>query len=122
MLFYTVGQSQIFLMMLYAGAAVGLWYDALRLVRYMLRAGRALAFALDIVFGVGSAALVIAFMLKANYVELRLYALLGALCGLVLYAFTISPVVLLVYQHVKKWVVRAASALAKARWLKKLLK
>lgn len=122
MLFYTVGQSQIFLAMIYAGMFIALLYDILRLIRYILTAGRVLTLALDLVFGALSAFLLIAFMMKANYVELRVYALLGALCGFVLYEFTISPIVMLLYRKIKKWLIRFFSALSGTKAMKKILK
>jgi len=122
MLFYTIGQSQIFLAMVYAGMSIGLFYDILRLIRYMLTAGRALSLALDLIFGVGSAILLIAFMMEANYAELRLYALLGAFCGLILYAFTISPVVIFMYRNAKKGLSHIGALLERSEILKKVLK
>lgn len=91
MLFYTVGQSQIFIAMLYAGLFIGAWYHVLRLVRHLLEAGMILTSIMDILFGVGAGVVLIGFLLQANYMDLRLYALLGALCGMILYACTIGP-------------------------------
>lgn len=100
MLFYTVGQSEIFIAMLYAGMLVGLWYDALRAIRGLLDAGPYLSLAIDLVFSVGCAGILIGFMLRANYMDLRLFALLGALCGLILYGFTLGPLLRRIFTRI----------------------
>jgi len=91
MLFYTVGQSQVFLMMLYVGLGVGAWYSSLEILRRLTQAGPLLSLGLDMVFGAGAAALMIAGALRVSYGELRLYAVLGVLCGAWIFRGAVLP-------------------------------
>ena len=91
MLFYTVGQSRVFLMMLYVGLGVGAWYGCLEVLRRLTQAGPLLSLALDILFGAGTAALMIGGALRVSYGELRLYAVLGVLCGVWIFRGAVLP-------------------------------
>ena len=88
MLFYTVGQGYVFLAALAAGAAIGLLYDALRGVRWLLEAGPWLNLAADVAFGIGAGAIAIGCVYFAAYGELRAYSLLGMLCGCIPVSYT----------------------------------
>ena len=90
MLFYTVAQGYVFLAALAAGAAIGLLYDALRGVRWLLEAGPWLNLAADVAFGIGAGAIAIGCVYFAAYGELRAYSLLGMLCGCILYSASVS--------------------------------
>ncbi len=122
MLFHTYDQARVFLGMLYAGIAIGVWYDALRLVRGLLDAGKWLTAALDAVFALGAACILIGFMLLANYGELRLYCLLGASCGVMLYAFTIGPLLKAVLVKPSAWVLARLRKLFSMPWAKKVFR
>ena len=91
MLFYTVGQPQAFLGMMYAGLAVGLLFDMAALVRKLLWAGKVLTLVVDCAFSLLCVVLLAAVWLRVNYLDFRLYALMGAACGAVLYALTVRP-------------------------------
>lgn len=91
MLFYTVGQSRVFLAMLYAGLIVGACYDFSCGARRVLQAGRLLTAVVDLAFALAAALLIGLTLWRANFAHLRLYALLGAACGAVLYGFTLGP-------------------------------
>mgnify|MGYP000988670718 CR=1 FL=1 len=91
MLFYTVGQPQAFLGMMYAGLAVGLLFDMAALVRKLLWAGKVLTLVVDCTFSLLCVVLLAAVWLRVNYLDFRLYALMGAACGAVLYALTVRP-------------------------------
>jgi hypothetical protein len=91
MLFYTVGQPQAFLGMVYAGLAAGLLFDAAALVRKLLAAGRVLTLAVDCAFSLVAVLMLAAVWLRVNYLDFRMYALMGAACGAVLYALTVRP-------------------------------
>jgi spore cortex biosynthesis protein YabQ len=91
MLFYTVGQPQAFLGMMYAGLAAGLLFDGAALVRKLLSAGRLLTLAVDCAFSLACAVLLAAVWLRVNYLDFRMYALMGAAAGAVLYALTVRP-------------------------------
>ena len=122
MLFHTAGQARVFLSMLYSGLLIGLWYDALGLIRRALFAGRLLTAALDFVFGAGAALILAAFMLLVNYGEMRVYCLLGASCGAVLYAFTLRKLFRLIFLRPAAAVARLARKLSGKPWAKRLLR
>ena len=122
MLFYTIGQSQIFLGMLYAGLAVGLWYDVLKLLRRLFQAGKILSLVLDLAFGAGAVVPVLAALLKANYGEMRLYALLGCLCGFVIYMGSVGPLLEKTVLVFCGALVKAVKRISGTRFMKKILK
>ena len=76
----------MFLLMCAAGALAGLWYDVCRLVRRLLAAGPLLSLLADLFFGAGAAAVFCAAAVAANYGAVRLYMVLAALLGWLLYA------------------------------------
>ncbi len=91
MLFYTVGQSRIFLSMLYAGLAVGLYVSLDAAARRLFEAGRVMALAMDLLLGLMVALIVVCALVVAADGELRLYALMGVFCGYLLYQGTLGP-------------------------------
>ena len=91
MLFYTDGQAYVFLAMLVCGALVGAWYDVLRRVRRLTMAGGVLTALLDVLFAVGALLETCGFLFLATRLDVRLYALLGAACGVTLYRFGLQP-------------------------------
>ena len=105
MLFYTVGQAQVFLSMWYVGMAIGLWYGFCSWARRKLEAGFFLSLAVDIVFSLGAVILTGAALWHVNYLDLRLYALLGVLCGCLLYALSLGPLL--------RWSLRGVCRLAR---------
>jgi len=91
MLFYTVGQSRIFLTMLYAGLAVGLYASLDAAARRLFDAGRTLALAMDLLFGVVAASITCLALVAAADGELRLYALMGVAAGYLIFRGTVAP-------------------------------
>lgn len=122
MLFHTVGQSQVFLSMMYAGLAIGAWYDVLGFVRRVLEAGKPLTAALDGVFALGVAVMLVTAMLLVNGGEMRMFCLLGAGCGVVIYWFTVRPLLRLIVVRPARWALRQARRLVQTGWMKKVLK
>ena len=122
MLFYTVGQSAAFLLMLECGLQIGLVYDGFRLLRRLFRPGILMSLILDLLFGAGAAGLLIAALLRALDGELRLYALLGALAGFLLYGVTLSRLLGALGARLAKWGERAARWLGRREFIKKMLK
>ncbi|MDI3298429.1 MAG: spore cortex biosynthesis protein YabQ [Bacillota bacterium] len=87
------GQVYVFLLSILAGDAVGLLYD---LFRATLHPGRRRGWAadlLDLLFWLLAALLLAVAMILGNWLEFRLYPLLGAAAGLALYFGLASPVV-----------------------------
>lgn len=91
MLFSTIGQIHVFLWMVGAGLAVGALYALCAALRRLLDAGFWLTLAIDAMFGLGAAALLIVAALTADYGRLRLYELLGAALGAILFELGIRP-------------------------------
>lgn len=90
MLFATVGQGALFIWMIVAGMAVGAWYGVTALLRRILQAGLFLTLACDLLFGAGSAAILLYFMVAGNYGQLRLFSILGAILGFSLFMFALA--------------------------------
>lgn len=91
MLFYTVGQSRIFLIMLYAGLAVGFYASLDSAARRLFEAGRLLSLFMDLLLGAAIAVITCIALMIASDGELRLYSLMGLLCGFLIYQGTIAP-------------------------------
>ena len=83
---WEANQAQVFLAMVYAGLAMGVCYALLRLLRLLLRAGPVLTALFDLLFWLLAAALAACAAALCGAQSLRLYWLLGALCGAVLWA------------------------------------
>ena len=88
--FATAHQARIFLLLLSAGLAIGLFYDFLSLFRR--KSSRALAAILDIVFFLCSGALCACALAMGGEKSLRFYAILGVLCGAGIYSLGIRRV------------------------------
>lgn len=89
MLFYTAGQGQIFLVMLYAGVLAGMIFDALDYLRRLFIAGPVLSGFIDLVFSALLFCVMLIAIMFTGGGELRWYAVMGALSGYLLYAFTL---------------------------------
>lgn len=92
MLFSTIGQIHVFLYMLGAGLVIGAVYALLSGLRRLMEAGLWLSLAVDVLFGLICACILIAAMLKASYADVRIYELLGALSGALLFRAGVQPV------------------------------
>ncbi len=90
MLFATVGQGALFVWMVVAGIAVGIWYGITALLRRILQAGFWLTLACDLLFGIGSAVILLCFMVAGNYGQVRLFSILGAALGFFLFMFSLA--------------------------------
>lgn len=90
MLFATVGQGALFIWMVVAGMAVGVWYGLIALLRRILQAGFWLTLACDLLFGLGSAVILLYFMITGNYGQVRLFSILGAALGFFLFMFALA--------------------------------
>ena len=84
MFFETRDQALIFLALLYAGAVSAVLYDLLGLVRR--RAGKLMTALLDVFFFVSMAVLCAPLLAASGQDGLRMYALLGVVCGALLYS------------------------------------
>lgn len=92
-MFEATRQGGVFLSMMYAGLACGVFYDILRLLRRMMRAGRVASAAADLIFWLGAACVCAYALFHISHEPVRLYALLGALCGMLLYLAGVSELI-----------------------------
>lgn len=88
MLFETLGQARIFLLMAATGAVISMLYDVLCLAKSAF--GRHGAWISDVVFASAAAVLLFMAMARVQMVSLRAYVLLGAAVGWFLYAVSLS--------------------------------
>lgn len=122
MLFATAGQSRIFLVMLYAGLALGLYSSVDAAARRLFKPGRLLNAIMDLTFGAVAACLIIAALLYASGGELRLYAQMGVACGFLIYQGSLAPLVARALSRFARCLRRIATWLTMQKLLKKLFK
>ena len=91
MLFATIGQGFVFLWMVGAGLAVGALCAFSSAVRRLLCAGFWLTLLIDALTGLCAGLILIAALVTGSYGQLRLYELLGAAAGAVLFRLGIEP-------------------------------
>ena len=83
--------------MTHCGLAVGFTYDVLRVLRWALKSPPRLTAALDVLFGVLALATVLFFFVLTGEKGLRVYVVLGLLCGVTLYGTGIAPLTARLY-------------------------
>lgn len=108
MLFSTIGQIYVFLWMVGAGLVIGALYTLCAWLRRLLCAGFWLTLAIDMMFGLCAAIVVIAAALTADSGDLRLYEFLGAALGAILFELGVRPPV--------EWLAAAVFGGLKARF------
>ncbi len=119
MMFETVGQSSIFLAMMYAGLCVGLLYDGLRMVRRLLAANALVTAFFDLLFWLAAAAVAAVALALRGEGALRFYSLAGCASGMVLYLLGISRVLRAIGQAIVRSYRRAEES---PKWQAKLEK
>jgi len=122
MLFYTVGQSQIFLTMLYAGLLAGLYVSIDGAARRLFEAGRLFGALMDLILGVVLAAVACIALIIAADGELRLYSLMGLLAGFLIYMGTLHPLLIQLFRLASIPLRAARRFLLRLSLVKKLLK
>ena len=122
MLYYTVGQWRIFIVMLTCGMVCGAWYGILMRMQRFLCAGMWLAALFDVWIASGIWGMVVIGLLVSNYGEIRLYALLAALFGFALYRLTIARAFGFLFQRVHLGITQLTTWFAKQTLVKKILK
>ncbi|MBR1586003.1 MAG: spore cortex biosynthesis protein YabQ [Clostridia bacterium] len=98
--FETAGQGRVFLLLLYAGAGAALCYDALSLPRRHLP--RPFAILADWLWCLMTAALCLGAVAMGQESRLRLYALLGMLCGAGIYCLGVRQIGIAVARLIRK--------------------
>lgn len=122
MLFATIGQAQLFVWMMAAGAVIGAWYTLTALLRRILQAGFWLTLACDLLFGAGSAAILIAALVVGNYGRVRPFEILGALFGALLFGVGLAPPLRAAARRVRRAGQKIVTALGKNRLIKVIFK
>jgi len=118
MLFSTIGQIHVFLWMVGAGLAIGALYTLCTWLRRLLCAGFWLTLGIDTSFGLGAAVLIIAAALIGGYGSLRLYELLGAALGTILFELGLHPLLEWLLNKVLKRIGQLFQRIAKFRLIK----
>ena len=122
MLFYTLGQSAAFLLMLPAGLMTGLIWDGLCALRRLFQPGVLLSLAMDLTFCLMAAFLLIASLVAALHGEMRLYAVMGSIVGFLLYGATLSPLIAMIARALLRLLRALGRRLAACALVRRLLK
>lgn len=122
MLFYTIGQFHVFLWMVGAGLTVGALYMLCAFLRRLLSAGLWLTLTIDALFGLCAAVVLIAAALTADYGRIRLYELLGAALGAILFELGIRPPLERLTEAILHGLCRAVKTIANIRPIKVIFK
>lgn len=90
---YTFDQSEqirFFMLSLGVGFALGVFYDILRTVRLTFTKGKAAVFIFDVLYFLIFGLATFLFILSLNKGEVRLYMIVGEICGTVIYYFSLG--------------------------------
>lgn len=84
------GQASLFVLTVGVGFFIGFVYDVFRIIRKTFKHGNWLTQLEDIIYWLLVSFVMFYFMLNKNYGEIRLFSILGAMIGMLLYFLTIS--------------------------------
>jgi len=118
MLFSTVGQGYVFLWMAIAGLLIGALYTLACGVRRLMEAGFWLSLAIDCVFGLGAAMILVAALITGTYGVVRLYGFLGAAMGELLYFVGVAPLLKRIFAAVTRCFRRMFQRISNNRLIK----
>ena len=122
MLFATVGQGARFVWMLASGAVVGAWYMLTALLRRFIQAGFWLTLACDLLFGAGAAVLLIAALIAGSYGQVRIFDVLGAAIGALLFSAVILSSIWAILRKIRLKISYFLGALSKKRLINVIFK
>ena len=91
---HVAAQTLLFLKSILLGACLMLLYDLFRILRLAVKTPAALVLLEDILFFAACALMTMLFLISANFGEIRFFALLGEGLGALLYALTLSRLVM----------------------------
>lgn len=117
-------QFYAFFVTVFSGVVLGLLYDVLRVSRGVIRPGRVLEGAADLVFWLVATGALAGGLFFANWGELRFYVLVGMTAGVLLYLWLASSAVqwlLLLLFSVIRWVILTLVAVVTRLVLRPLL-
>lgn len=108
------GQAWFFAMTVMTGAAIGLFYDAFRILRKTAPFFAKTALAVqDTIFWFGATGAVFYMILHENFGEIRMFAILGAALGVVIYFAALSRLVIFVSVNVIEFLKKVITAAMK---------
>ncbi|MCL2405832.1 MAG: spore cortex biosynthesis protein YabQ [Defluviitaleaceae bacterium] len=113
MILSMTGQAWLFLSTVIVGAAIGLFYDAFRVLRKTARHNKLAVTLEDLFFWVTATGLTFYYMLHRSYGEIRLFTLLGIACGILLYFATVSRWVVVVLVAVVNYLKRVVTTVVR---------
>jgi len=113
MILSMAGQAWLFLSTVLVGAAIGLFYDAFRVIRKTARHSGLAVTLEDFIFWVAATGLTFYYMLHRSYGEMRLFALIGIGVGVLLYFATVSRWVVVVFVAVVNYLKRVVVAVVR---------
>jgi len=112
----TLDQFYVFLGAVYGGIIIGIWYDALRLLRILMDSKTWLSAVCDILFWVGAAFLYFVIMFDLDNAQIRIYPMVGSVIGFVVYLLGPSRIVVRGFSPVARGAgVRIRRAAGKAK-------
>lgn len=117
-------QFYAFFVTVFSGAVLGLLYDVLRVSRGVIRPGRVLEGAADLVFWLVATAALAGGLFFANWGELRFYVFVGMAAGVLLYLWLASPVIqwlLILLFSALRWVILTTADVIVRLFLRPLL-
>jgi len=104
MILSMTGQAWLFLSTIVVGAAIGLFYDAFRVLRKTARHNGLAVQLDDLFFWLVATGLTFYYMLHRNYGEIRLFSLIGVAVGALFYFATVSRWVIVVFVAVVNYI------------------
>ena len=100
--FYPHNAFDIFFLSLLLGAFLGVLLDGFVLVRMIISFLNKFTVVWDVIFAIASAVVIFCFTFCINDGVFRLYELLGISLGILVYHFTISKIVILLFYNIFK--------------------
>lgn len=87
-------QAELFLCVFAAGCAAGVFYDMIEAFRMGVPHSKTAACVEDMIYWITVIVLLFLFMLEKNHAEIRLFDIIGFFFGMLVYGFTLSPLVI----------------------------
>lgn len=122
MLYYTVNQWQVFLLLTAAGALCGCWYGFMAHTGALLEAGPWLRAFLDGLTALGIWLILTLALVRACWGEVRLYALAGAWAGFLLQRCTLGRLAPGLIRGMGKGLIRGMEKISRVKWIKKFFR
>jgi len=122
MLFSTANQAQVFIWMMAAGVFIGLVCSLFALLRRVLRPALPVLLVLDLLLGACCGALFALALVLGNYGRLRLFEILAAALGALLFGSGFRPLLRALLLFLRKNTFRIKASLSKNRLIKALFR